>query len=127
VTVPRREGPSIAFLSIQNRPTTVTIRERRDQQIVTTEVKTTLEARYAPLPIYFNVKPDGLSLHLIVATDLFPSSFADTLEMIDRRYRLPVAPARVGAWRTSGAEPTLECPISGAKPAQKRSRRAGVR
>jgi hypothetical protein len=93
VPVPRREGPSIALRSIQTGPMTVTITERRDQRIVATEVKTALDAQYAPLPFYFSAKPDGLSFNLVVATDRFPSSSADPFEMIARRYRLPIAPA----------------------------------
>jgi hypothetical protein len=93
VPVPRRKGPSIALRSIQTGPTTVTIRERRDQQTITTEVKTALEARYSPLPFYVSVKPNGLSFNLLIATDPFPSSLADPFEMIARRYRLPIAPA----------------------------------
>jgi hypothetical protein len=93
VPIPRREGPSIALRNIQTGPMTVTIEERRDQRTLTTEVKTALEANYAPLPFYFSVKPNGLSFNLVVATDRFPSSFADPFEMIARRYRLPIAPA----------------------------------
>jgi hypothetical protein len=93
IPVPRREGPSIALRSIQTGPMTVTITERRDRRTVTAEVKTALEAHYAPLPFYFSAKPYGLGFNLIVATDPFPSSLADPFEMIARRYRLPIAPA----------------------------------
>jgi hypothetical protein len=97
VPVPRREGPSINLLSIQTGPMTVTIAERRDQQTVIAEVKTALEAHYAPLPFYFSVKPHGLSFNLVVATDRFPSSFADPFEMINRRYGLSIAPTSASA------------------------------
>ena len=93
VPVPRREGPSIALRSIQTGPMTVTLTERRDQRTVAAEVKTALDARYAPLPFYFSAKPVGLSFNLVVATDRFPSSSADPFEMIARRYGLPIAPA----------------------------------
>jgi hypothetical protein len=92
VPVPRREGPSIALHSIQTGPMTVTITERREQQTLTAEVKTALEAHYAPLPFYFSVKFSGLSSNIVVATDRFPSSVADPFEMISRRYGLSINP-----------------------------------
>jgi hypothetical protein len=92
IPVPRREGPSIALQSIQSGPMTVAIKERRDQQILATEVKTALEGHYAPLPFYFGVKFSGLSSNIVVATDRFSSSVADPFEMIRRRYGLPIDP-----------------------------------
>jgi hypothetical protein len=71
---------------------TVAIKERRDQQILATEVKTALEGHYAPLPFYFGVKFSGLSSNIVVATDRFSSSVADPFEMIRRRYGLPIDP-----------------------------------
>jgi hypothetical protein len=97
VPVPRREGPSIDLRRIQSGPMTVTIAERRDQRTVIAEVKTALEAHCAPLPFYFSVKPDGLSLNLVAATDRFPTSFADPFEMISRRYGLSIAPTSASA------------------------------
>jgi hypothetical protein len=105
VPVPRREGPSIALRNIQTGPMTVTIEERRDQRTLTTEVKTALEANYAPLPFYFSVKPHDLSFNLVVATDRFPSSFADPFEMINRRYGLSIAPI---PWATRFTIPVSE-------------------
>jgi hypothetical protein len=92
VRAPWREGPSIALRTIQIGPMTVTITERHDQRTLGTEVKTELEAQYAPLPFRFSTKPNGLSLNLVVATDRFPGSFADPFEMIRRRYGLSIAP-----------------------------------
>lgn len=92
VPVPRREGPSIALSSIQTGPMTVAIKERRDQRILDTELKTALEAHYAPLPFYFSVKFSGLNSNIVVATDRFPSSVADPFEMIRRRYGLSIDP-----------------------------------
>ena len=105
VPVPRREGPNIDWRSIQTGPMTVTIAERRDQRTATTEVKTALEAHYAPLPFYFSVKPNGLSFNLVVATDRFPSSFADPYEMVNRRYGLSIAPI---SWATRFAVPASD-------------------
>jgi hypothetical protein len=105
VPVPRREGPSIALSSIQTGPMTVTIKERRDQQVLDTEVKTALEAHYAPLPFYFSVKFSGLSSNIVVATDQFPSSAADPFEMIRRRYGLPIDPI---PWATRFAIPVSD-------------------
>ncbi|MEO6842293.1 MAG: hypothetical protein ABI192_16215 [Bradyrhizobium sp.] len=105
VPVPRREGPNIDWRSIQTGPMTVTIEERRDQRTATTEVKTALEAHYAPLPFYFSVKPNGLSFNLVVATDRFPSSFADPYEMVSRRYGLSIVPI---SWATRFAVPASD-------------------
>ncbi|HXW26442.1 MAG TPA: hypothetical protein VEK73_16985 [Xanthobacteraceae bacterium] len=83
---------------IQTGPTTVTITERRDHQAIPVEVKTTLVARYATVPFYFGTRRCGGGeipiLCLAIATDPFPSSFADPFEMIGRRYRLPIARTR---------------------------------
>jgi hypothetical protein len=92
VPVPRREGPSIALISIQTGPTTVAIKERRDQRIIDTEIKTALEGKFAPLPFYFDVKFSDLHSNIVVATDQFPSSTADPFEMIRRRYGFSIGP-----------------------------------
>jgi hypothetical protein len=76
-------------------PTTITITERRDGRAIPAEVKTTLVAQYAQVPFYFGVNSHGgggiPDASLAVATDPFPSSFADPFEMIGRRYHLPIA------------------------------------
>ena len=90
--VQRREGPSIALSSIQTGPMTVAIKERRDQRIIDTEIKTALEGKFAPLPFYFSVKFSDLHSNIVVATDQFPSSAADPFEMIRRRYGFSIGP-----------------------------------
>ena len=102
VPVPRRAGPSIALSTIQTGPITVVIKERRDQKVLDTEIKTALEAHYAPLPFYFSVKFTGLNSNIVVATDQFPSSAADPFEMMRRRYGLSIGPI---PWATRFAIP----------------------
>jgi hypothetical protein len=105
VPIPRREGPSIALSSIQTGPMTVAIKEQRDQQVLETEVKTALEAHYAPLPFYFSVKFSDLHSNIVVATDQFPGSAADPFEMIRRRYGLAIDPI---PWATRFAIPVSD-------------------
>jgi hypothetical protein len=105
IPVPRREGPSIALSSIQTGPMTVAIKERRDQGILDTEIKTALEGKFAPLPFYFGVKFSGLGSNIVVATDQFPSSAADPFEMIRRRYGLSIDPI---PWATRFAIPASD-------------------
>lgn len=92
-------GPSFEVRSIKIGPATVILAERRGEQLVPAEVKTTLEARYARLPFYFDVSRCGgaeiPNLCLAAASDPFPSSSADPFEMIARRYGLPIAPTVV--------------------------------
>jgi hypothetical protein len=94
----RRQDPrqNVALSRIQTGPTTVTITERHDHRAIPVEVKTTLVAHYATMPFYFGTIRCGGSnipnLCLVVATDPFPSSFADPFEMIGRRYGWAIAP-----------------------------------
>ena len=85
---------SLSYLGIQNGPTTVTVAERRNGEMIPVERKTTLVAQYPTIPFYFGVRPMGGSdipeSCLGVATDPFPRSYADPFEMIGRRYGLPI-------------------------------------
>ena len=86
---------AVELRRIQEGPTTITIAERRGDQVVPVEIKTTLVAQYATMPFYFSVEPYGGGgiphLCLGVATEPFPRSYADMFEMIGRRYGLPIA------------------------------------
>jgi len=77
---------------IETGPITVTIAERGNDRMIPVEVKTTLAAHYATIPFYFNASWHGLSSCLVVATDPFPSRFADPFEMLGRRYQFQIAP-----------------------------------
>jgi hypothetical protein len=56
VPTPRQAGPSIALDDVQTGPMTAALFERHGQHVASAEVKTGLEARYAPLPFYFSPK-----------------------------------------------------------------------
>jgi hypothetical protein len=91
----RRDYPNLALSGIETGPTTVTITEHRDDRVIPVEVKTALVAHYATVPFYFSTNGWGGAgipdLYLVVASDPFPSSFADPFEMIGHRYGLAIA------------------------------------
>lgn len=91
--VSQHDEASISWREINRGPTTVTITERRANQTVATESRTTLEANYARMPFYFGLKTGGdLSMNLMVPKQPFPTRSGDPFEMLNRRYGLSIAP-----------------------------------
>lgn len=91
-----RPDLNIAFATVESDPTTITVAERRDGKVVPAEIRTALHASYAKFPFYFSARRCGGSeipnMCLTTASEPFADSRADSSEMINRRYGLPVTP-----------------------------------